>query len=146
MKSWVMPAAVFFLGLGLGLSGPLLASRYLDPYFPTFLNESLHPLEGSVIHKQREQNRLLVTITTQNGTVLATFQQQVQEIDLLIKERDLVTLDVRQYEPFVNDPPLLRVIKYTEMSAANATNPNSSIQSDATQEIGSIHDPIGSVP
>ncbi|HNP59826.1 MAG TPA: hypothetical protein PKM72_03235, partial [Nitrospirales bacterium] len=69
-----------FLRLGLGLSGPLLVTRYLDLYFPNFLNESLHPLEGSVIHKQREQNRLLVTITTQDGTVLATFQQQVQEI------------------------------------------------------------------
>lgn len=114
MKLWVMPAAVFSLGLGLGISAPLLVSRYLDPYFPDFLKEALHPLEGSVLHKQRQQDRLLITITTQDGTFLATFQRQVQKIDLLIEERDLVTLDVREYEPFVNDPRLLRVIKYTE--------------------------------
>lgn len=141
-----MPAVVFFLGLGLGFSGPLLVSRYLDPYLPAFLKYTLHPLEGSVTHKQRQQDRLLITITTQDGTILATFQQQVQEIDLLIRERDLVTLDVRQYEPFVNDPPLLRVTKYTDMRPADNANPNSSIQSDPTQEIGSTHVPIGSVP
>lgn len=146
MRAGVMPAAVFFLGLGLGLSGPLLVPRYLDPYLPAFLKDTLHPLEGSVTHKQRQQDRLLITITTQDGTILATFQQQIQEIDLLIEERDLVTLDVRQYEPFVNDPPLLRVTKYTDMPPADATNPNSSILSDTPQESGSTHDPTGSVP
>ncbi|MBA3611925.1 MAG: hypothetical protein H0W49_03225 [Nitrospirales bacterium] len=136
----------FFLGLGLGFSGPLLVSRYLDPYFPAFLKETLHPLEGSVTHKQRQQDQLLITITTQDGTILATFQQQVQEIDLLIEERDLVTLDVRQYEPFVNDPRLLRVTKYMDVPPANDANPNSSIQSDPTQEMGSKPDPTASVP
>lgn len=146
MRPWVMPAAVFFLGLGLGVSGPLLVSRYLDPYLPAILKNTVHPLEGSVTHKQRQQDRLLITITTQDGTILATFQQQVQEIDLLIKERDLVTLDVRRYEPFVNDPPVIRVTKYTNIPPPTDTDPSSSIQSDPTQEIGSTPDPTGSVP
>lgn len=146
MRPWVKSTAVFFLGLTLGLGGPLLVSRYLDPYLPVFLKDTLHPLEGSVTHKQRQQDRLLITITTQDGTILATFQQQVQEIDLLIKERDLVTLDVGQYEPFVNDPPLLRVTKYTDIPTPHATHPNSSLQSDSTPEISSTHDPLGSIP
>ena len=95
MKPWVIPTTVFILGLGLGLSGPIQASRYIDPYVPIFSKKTIQPFEGLVIHKQRQQDRLLISVTTQDGTILATFQQQVQEIDLLIKERDLVTLDVR---------------------------------------------------
>jgi hypothetical protein len=78
---------------------------------PGFLKKSFHPLEGIVTHKQRDQDRLLMTVTTQDGTILATFRQQVAEIDLLVEEQDSITLDVRQYEPFVNDPPVLKVNK-----------------------------------
>ncbi len=146
MKPWVIPTTVFILGLGLGLSGPIQASRYVDPYVPIFLKKTIQPFEGSVIHKQHQQDRLLISVTTQDRTILATFQQQVQEIDLLIEERDLVTLDVRQYEPFVNNPPLLRDTKQTDMTPANAAPPNSSIQSEPPQETGLTHDPTGSVP
>jgi len=118
MRGWAMPTTVFLLGLGLGLSGPMLASRYVDTYLPNFLKKTIHPLEGSVTAKQRQPDRLLITITTQDGTILATFQQQIPEIDLLIQERDLVTLDVRQYEPFVTDPPVLRVTKHQEVAPA----------------------------
>ncbi|MEO8327964.1 MAG: hypothetical protein ABI618_19105 [Nitrospirota bacterium] len=146
MRPWVIAATVFFLGFGLGLSGPMLASQYLDPYLPDFLKDTRHPLEGSVTHKQRQQDRLLITITTQDGTILATFQQQVQEIDLLIEEQDLVTLDVPQYKPFIHDPPVIRVTKYADMSADIDANPNSSIPTDPAQESGFMLDPTGFVP
>ncbi len=146
MRPWVIPATVFFLGLGLGLSSPMLASRYLDSYLPAFLKDAMHPLEGSVTHKQRQEDRLLVTMTTQDGSILATFHQQVPEIDLLIEERDLVTLDVPQYEPFVHDPTLLRVTKHKEMNPAIAAPPNPSIPSAPTKEPGSTIDSSGSVP
>ena len=146
MRSWVVPATIFFLGLGLGLSGPMLASRYVDPYMPPFLKRTLHPLEGSVTHKQRQQEKLLITITTQDGTILATFQQQVPEIDLLIEERDLVTLDVRQYEPFLNDPSVLRVTKHTAVTPDIAAPTNPPIQSEPLPETGSTTDPPGSLP
>ncbi len=146
MRPWVIPSTVFFLGLGLGLSGPMLASRYLDPYLPDFLKDTMHPLEGSVTQKQRQQDRLLITITTQDGTILATFQQQVPEIDLLIEERDLVTLDVPQYKPFIHDPPVIRVTKHQEMTPEIAPSANPSIHSEPTQQSGSMLDPRGSVP
>ena len=111
MRAWIIPTTMFCVGLGLGLSGPLLATQYMGPFMPGFLKKSLHPLEGIVTHKQRDQDRLLMTVTTQDGTILATFRQQVAEIDLLIEEQDSITLDVRQYEPFVNDPPVLKVNK-----------------------------------
>lgn len=146
MRPWVIPTTVFFLGLGLGFSSPMLASRYLDSYLPAFLKNAMHPLEGSVIHKQRQEDRLLVTITTQDGSILATFHQQVPEIDLLIEERDLVTLDVPQYEPFVQDPKLLRVTKHKEMNPTLAAPPNPSIPSAPTKEPGSTIDYSGPVP
>ena len=146
MRPWVMPMTAFFLGLVLGLSGPMLASRYVDPYLPTFLNKTIHPLEGSVTHKQRQQDRLLITITTQDGTILATFKQQVPEIDLLIEEHDLVTLDVRQYEPFVNDPPVLRVTKHKEVTPAITAPTNPPIQSEPIPETDSTLDPQSSLP
>lgn len=146
MRPWVIPATVFFLGLGLGLSSPMLASRYLGSYLPAFLKDAMHPLEGSVTHKQRQEDRLLVTITTQDGSILATFQQQLPEIDLLIEEHDLVTLDVPQYEPFVHDPTLLRVTKHTEINSAIAAPQNTSIPSAPTKEPGSTIDYSGSVP
>ncbi|GJL57969.1 MAG: hypothetical protein NPIRA03_08260 [Nitrospirales bacterium] len=146
MRPWVIPATVFLLGTGLGLSGPMLATRYLDSYLPAFLKDTMHPLEGSVTHKQRQEDQLLVTMTTQDGSILATFQQRVPEIDLLIEERDLVTLDVPQYKPFVHDPTLIRVTKHTEMNPAVATPPNTSVPSTQTKESGSMNDSPGFVP
>lgn len=146
MRPWVIPTMVFFLGLGLGLSGPMLSSRYVDPYLPTGLKKTVHPLEGSVVHKQRQQDRLLITITTQDGTILATFQQQVPEIDLLIEEGDLVTINVRQYEPFINDPRVLRVIKHKDVTPASAVPTNPPNQSEPMPERGSSLDPPASFP
>jgi len=146
MRGWVVPTTAFILGLGLGLSAPMLASRYGDPYLPAFLKKNIHPLEGSVIHKERQQDRLLITITTQDGTILATFQQQVPEIDLLIEERDLVTLDVRQYQPFVNDPAVLRVNKHKDVTPAIDAPTNPPVQSEPLPETGSTLEPPGSLP
>ncbi|MEX2493585.1 MAG: hypothetical protein WD425_17685 [Nitrospirales bacterium] len=111
MKAWVIPTTLLCLGLGIGLGAPLVATQYMEPYLPSFLKKSLHPLEGIVTHKQRDQDRLLMTITTKDGTILATFVKHVAEIDLLVEEQDSITLDVKQYEPFVNDPPVLKVNK-----------------------------------
>ena len=121
MKAWVIPTTLFCVGLGLGLGGPILATQYMEPYMPGFLKKPLHPLEGIVTHKQRDQDRLLMTVTTQDGTILATFRQQVAEIDLLVEEQDSITLDVRQYEPFVNDPLVLKVNK--QVPQAKIPNP-----------------------
>ena len=111
MKYFIVYMTVFLLGVGAGVGAPILLSRYAQPYLPPILQKTAHPLEGTVTHKQRDQDRLLMTITTADGTILATFRKQVPEIDLLVEEQDSVTLDVGQYEPFVNDPPVLKVDK-----------------------------------
>ncbi len=111
MRAWIIPTTLFCLGLGFGLSIPIVGPHYMEPYIPNFLQKPLHPLEGVVTNKQRDQDRLLMTVTTKDGTILATFKKQVAEIDLLVEEQDSITLDVKQYEPFVNDPPVLKVNK-----------------------------------
>ena len=69
-----------------------------------------------------------MTVTTAHGTILATFKKQVPEIDLLVEERDSVTLDVRQYEPFVNDPPVLKVDKHNLQKPVPTPSVSTSIE------------------
>lgn len=128
MKSLIVYMALFFLGVGLGLGAPFLAARYAQPHLPQFLQETVHPLTGTVTHKERQQDRLLMTVTTQDGTILATFQKQVPEIDLLVEEQDSVTLDVKQYEPFVTDPPVIKVNKLIRQVSEPAQPLPSSIE------------------
>ncbi|MCW5783388.1 MAG: hypothetical protein KIT39_08780 [Nitrospirales bacterium] len=128
MKSLMVYISVFVLGVGLGLGAPFLAARYAQPYIPQFLQEAVHPLTGTVTHKERQQDRLLMTVTTRDGTILATFRKQVPEIDLLVEEQDSVTLDVKQYEPFVTDPPVIKVNKLTRQVPEPAQPSQSSIE------------------
>ena len=145
MKSWVVPTTIFVLGLGLGLSGPLVATRYLTPYLPGAFQPMRHALEGIVTHKQRDQDRLLMTVTTQDGTILATFQKQVAEIALLVDEQDSITLNVKHYEPFVNDPPILKVNK--QVPPVQATSPVSTSPQPPSIGQEALNDPpLESVP
>ena len=43
--------------------------------------------------------------------LLATFKKKVAEISLLIEEGDTVTLNIQTYQPFADDPPVMRVRK-----------------------------------
>ena len=130
MKSFIVYMTVFLLGVGAGIGAPILLSRYAQPYLPPFLQKTAHPLAGTVTHKQRDQDRLLMTITTADGTILATFRKQIPEIDLLVEEQDSVTLDVRQYEPFVNDPPVLKVDKQSPQAPVAAQSLPTAIESE----------------
>ena len=140
MKSLMVYMAVFVLGVGLGLGAPFLAARYAQPYIPQFLQEAVHPLTGTVTHKERQQDRLLMTVTTRDGTILATFRKQVPEIDLLVEEQDSVTLDVKQYEPFVTDPPVIKVNKLTR-PVPEPAQPSSTIEPEPLPD-----SPLNQVP
>lgn len=88
-----------------------VAPKYLGSYFPKMVTTPVRQIEGTVVRKQNEADRVLLTISGKEGAILATFQKQVAEISLLIEEGDFITLDVRVYAPFVTDPPILRVKK-----------------------------------
>jgi hypothetical protein len=102
---------LFLLGLLLGIAGALLAPRYLGDYLPDGLRGRRETIEGPVLGKRLEENRLLLTVQGQQGAVLATFRKQVAEIDLLVGVGDTVTLGVSRYEPFVEDPSFRGVRK-----------------------------------
>ncbi len=78
---------------------------------PFNLRKNIRPVEGTVIAKGREEKRLLLTVNTPEGVVLATFTRRVPEIDLLVERGDLITLGLPEYSPFVTDPELRRVRK-----------------------------------
>lgn len=82
-----------------------------------------------------------MTVTTPNGTILATFRKQVPEIDLLVEEQDSITLDVKQYEPFVTDPPVIKVNKLTRQVPEPAQPSQPSIESEPLPD-----SPLNQVP
>ena len=123
MKLWIF-LIVFLMGLGIGLSAPSFAPKYLGPYFPKVTKSSKHPVEGTVVRKQADPDRVLLTISAKDGAILATFQKKVPEISLLVEEGDTVALDVRVYAPFVHDPPILRVKKPNVFSSSEPSTPD----------------------
>jgi hypothetical protein len=101
----------FVVGFGLGIAAAILAPRYLGPLLPAGLRSESESVEGTVVRRQRDQERLLLTINTAQGAALATFTEKVAEIDLLVDEGDSVTLGLDAYEPFVENPSIRAVHK-----------------------------------
>lgn len=123
MRLW-LPLA-FVVGLALGAGGALLAPRWVSPYLPQAIGVKTEPVEGEVTRKLNEEDRLLLTIVTAEGSILATFKKKIQEIDLLVEEGDLMTLALRRYEPFVHDPLIERVRKGKPMGREGEEPPPS---------------------
>ena len=93
------------LGIGAATMGPALVA----PYLPKSMGGQGVRIEGEVLRKQREANRLLLKVGTAQGPMLVTFTQKVAELDLLLEPGDTVTLITTGYATFVEDPTLDRV-------------------------------------
>lgn len=102
---------MLLLGMLLGAVGAGLLPRYVAPHLPAALRSTEDDVPGAVVRKQKEDQRLLMTINTSEGAALVTFTDRLEEIDLLIQEGDEVTLALRGFEPFVKDPQIRRVRK-----------------------------------
>ncbi len=102
---------MLFLGIVLGVAGTILLPRFLGPLLPAGLRSGGESVEGTVVRRQRDEERLLLTINTPQGAALATFTEKVAEIDLLVEEGDAVTLGLGAYEPFIDNPPIRAVRK-----------------------------------
>lgn len=99
----------FVLGVVAGLFIAIVGPRVLRPYLPAGAERQRHELEGVVRAKRSDQDRVLLTIPTAQGTLLATFTENVAEIDLLVVEGDSIVLGLSAYEPFVTNPSIARV-------------------------------------
>ncbi len=98
------------LGFVLGIAASLLWPRFVAPHLPG-LGPEMEEVEGAVVRKQRDGERLLLTIDSPRGAALVTFDARVPEIDLLVEEGDAVTLALRGYQPFLADPEIRGVRK-----------------------------------
>jgi hypothetical protein len=110
----------FVVGLVIGVIGTFVVQPLLGRRLPEAVRGKYEVLEGPVTAKQMEGERLLLTISTRAGAILATFKKQVDEINLLVEEGDTVALDVPGYQPFMQNPDIVRVAK-PDMSAVPAT-------------------------
>lgn len=98
-------------GVALGVAATLLVPRFVAPHLPAPFRAGELRVQGPVLAEQQGEDRLLLTVGTEQGAMLATFRQQVTEIALLVDVGDTVTLGVREYRPFVEDPTLVGVWK-----------------------------------
>lgn len=99
-----------FIGLAVGVSASIVVPRFAGPYLPPAIKPGTS-VEGTVVAKQREADRLLLTVRAPDGSILVTFTKKIPEIDLLVEQTDTIVLSMRQYKPFIHDPEILRVAK-----------------------------------
>jgi len=101
---------LFLLGLLFGVAGTIIVPRFLGPRLPGALRTG-DLMEGRVLAKMVDGERLLLKVQTDEDVYLATFEQRQREIDLLVDRGDLVTLQVRGTDPFPMGPAIRRVRK-----------------------------------
>jgi len=110
-------------GLVLGVAATILAPRFLSPYLPDLFDGEREILTGPVLAEQRDGDRLLLTIQTGPGDLIASFSERVAEIDLLVGPGDTVTIAVDDYDPFIENPDIEGVRKATSSVAEPTTTP-----------------------
>lgn len=106
-RGWIW----FLAGLAVGVAATLLFPRYVGPHLPGVLGGGRIEVEGRVLEKQREEDRLLLTLDSERGAVLATFRERIPELSLLVSKGDRVTLSMNEFRPFVDRPRLVGVKK-----------------------------------
>src|SRR5258705_219136 len=92
MKGWLILSFTLAIGIALGVGAMTKGPALVAPYLPKSISGQSERIEGEVVRKQRDGNRLLVKVATIQGPMLVTFTQKVAELDLLLEagRRDLV--------------------------------------------------------
>ncbi len=114
-------AVPFILGLVLGILAVVFLPGYVRPYIPDWAAGKTTVVKGTVTAKQKKDTALLLTVNTPDGVLLATFTRKVDEINLLVNEKDTLEFTLAKYTPFIDDPKIIRVLK--EQQAAPAAAP-----------------------
>lgn len=122
MKMWTGLLGGLMLGFLSAVMMNLFAPELLDPYTRQFIpSDQIESLRGIVVKKQRDSARLLLTLSTSKGVLLATFTQKLEELDLLIAEGYTITIRLRTYSPFVENPVIERVEASTTDQGSDST-------------------------
>lgn len=109
MRGWTILIGTFVVGVVVGFSVANRGPALIAPYVHKASSSSGEHIEGQVVRKQREGNRLLVKINTAQGPMLVTFTQKVADLDVLLDPGDTVTLMIPGYATFVEDPVFERI-------------------------------------
>ncbi len=121
----------FMAGLLVGVVGAIFVPRIVQSALSTTgLREQQQLLPGTVNAKRAELDRLLLTIATSEGSILATFTEDIPAIDLLVREGDSITLETAGYKPFFDNPAIARV--RTAQSPARPPARDSTLTSDSS--------------
>src|SRR5207237_9773346 len=109
MRGLVILIGAFLVGVVVGFGVANRGPALIAPYLPKASSGSGEHIEGQVVRKQRDGNRLLVKITTTQGPALVTFTQKVADLDVLLDPGDTITLVTADRATFIDDPVLERV-------------------------------------
>jgi hypothetical protein len=134
MKGWLILSFTLAIGIALGVGVMTKGPALVAPYLPKSISGQSERIEGEVVRKQRDGNRLLVKVATIQGPMLVTFTQKVAELDLLLEPGDRVDLITPGYATFVEDPTLERVRKPAGAVAAPSPPSTSSGSPQGLQE------------
>jgi hypothetical protein len=110
----------FVFGLVLGILGTIFLPDYARPYIPDWLMGKATVVKGTVTAKLKKADALLLTVNTPEGALLATFRKKVDEIGLLVNEKDMIEFTLPTYTPFIDDPRIMRIVKEPQAAAAPA--------------------------
>jgi len=124
MKGWVILIGTLAVGFVLGVGAATRGSTLVAPYLYKAVSGPGEHLEGQVVRKQRDGNRLLVKVATAQGPMLVTFTQKVPDLDVLLDAGDVVTLLTPGYANFVDDP-ILEKVKGPRGAAPTTASPAS---------------------
>jgi len=110
MKAWAGLIGGIVLGFLAAIIVNLAAPDLLTPYTQALSSvDQSESVKGLVVKKQRESARLLLTLSTPKGVLLAIFTEKIDEVDLLIAEGSSTTIRLRTYSPFVENPVIEKV-------------------------------------
>jgi hypothetical protein len=109
MRGWIVLIVTLLVGAALGVAGTIYVPPRVDPYLPKELRLKARVVEGQVVQKQREGNRVLVKVQTDQGVILAAFSKRVAEIDLLVEPGATIALSLPSDAPVVDDPAIEHV-------------------------------------
>ena len=109
MRGWIILILTLVVGAALGVAGTIYVPPRVDPYLPNQLRLKSRVVEGQVLQKQRDGNRVLVKVQTDQGVSLAAFSKRAAEVDLLIEPGATIALSLPDDAPVVDDPTIERV-------------------------------------
>ena len=112
-------------GLVLGVLAAVFLPGYVRPYLPEWAVGKATVVTGTVLAKQKKENALLLTVNTTQGALLATFTKKVDEISLLVNEKDMIEFTLPVYAPLIDDPKIMRIVKEQQAPPAPAAPPAS---------------------